>query len=249
MENDLLISPRIWQRLSHSTTPFTRLFAVRVHQAFEMAAQDLVLLLQQQIEQQRIMMERRDQHHQEQFQAILAMARKSEENEPIKTFTGGIQSFSAFDSATELWTDNWARFNTFTEANSIPEEKKAYVFLTNQTPVTYKLLSNLASQQTPPKDVNELNVENIAEFMMDQFHPKRFIVRERFKFWSKMDRKPGETINELVARIRQDAVTCDFTSITDPLDEAMRTRFICSINNEAVLKALFKVKDGDLTFA
>ena len=87
MENDLLISPRIWQRLSHSTTPFTRLFAVRVQQAFEMAAQDLVLLLQQQIEQQRIMMERQDQRHQEQLQAILAMARKSEENEPIKTFT------------------------------------------------------------------------------------------------------------------------------------------------------------------
>ena len=29
----------------------------------------------------------------------------------------------------------------------------------------------------------------------------------------------------------------------------MRTRFICSINNEAVLKALFKVKDDELTFA
>ena len=28
----------------------------------------------------------------------------------------------------------------------------------------------------------------------------------------------------------------------------MRTRFICSINNEAVLKALFKVKDDQLTF-
>ena len=128
----------IWQRLLHSTTPFTRLFAARVQQAFEMAAQDLVLLLQQQIEQQRIMMERQDKRHQEQLQAILVMARKSEENEPIKTFTGGIQSFSAFDSATELWTDYWARFNTFTEANSIPEEKTAYVFLTNQTPVTYK---------------------------------------------------------------------------------------------------------------
>eukprot|EP00795_Rhopilema_esculentum_P005530 gene5530-2263_t len=73
-----------------------------------------------QIEQQRIMMERQDQRHQEQLQAILAMARKSEEKEPIKTFTGGIQSFSAFDSATEWWTDYWARFNTFTEATSIP---------------------------------------------------------------------------------------------------------------------------------
>ena len=52
-----------------------------------------------------------------------------------------------------------------------------------------------------------------------------------------MDRKPGKTIQELVARIRQDAVTCDFASIQDPLDKAFCTRFICSINNKAVLKA------------
>ena len=64
-----------------------------------------------------------------------------------------------------------------------------------------------------------------------------------------MQRKPGETIHELAARIRQDAVTCDFPSITDPLDEAMRTCFMCSVNNKAVLKALFKVKDNELTFA
>ena len=64
-----------------------------------------------------------------------------------------------------------------------------------------------------------------------------------------MRRKPGETIQELAARIRQDAVTCDFPSIKDPLDEAMRTRFICSVDNEAVLKALFRIKDNELTFA
>ena len=62
-----------------------------------------------------------------------------------------------------------------------------------------------------------------------------------------MQRKPGETIHELAVRIRQDAVTCDFPSIGDPLDEAMRTRFMCSVNNEAVLKALFK--DSEPTFA
>ena len=110
------------------------------------------------------------------------------------------------------------------------------MFLTNQTPVTYKLLTNLAGQQTPPKDVNQLDIKEISEFIIEQFHLRRFTVRERYKFWSHMDRKPGETIQELVARIRQDAVTCDFPSIQDPLDEALRTRFICSINNEAVLK-------------
>ena len=64
-----------------------------------------------------------------------------------------------------------------------------------------------------------------------------------------MQRKPGETRQELAVRIRQDKATCDFPSIEDPQDEALRQRFICSVNNEAVLKALFKVKDTELTFA
>ena len=63
-----------------------------------------------------------------------------------------------------------------------------------------------------------------------------------------MKRKPGKTILELSARIRQAAATCDFQSIDDPLDEALRIRFICSVNNEAVLKALFKVGADELTF-
>ena len=40
-----------------------------------------------------------------------------------------------------------------------------------------------------------------------------------------------------------------FFSITDPQDEALRQRFICSVNNEAVLKALFRVKADELSFS
>ena len=64
-----------------------------------------------------------------------------------------------------------------------------------------------------------------------------------------MQHKPGETIYELVTRIRHDAVICDFALIKDPLDEAIRKRLMCLVNNEAVLKALFKVKGNELTFA
>jgi transposase InsO family protein len=185
--------------------------------------------------------------HMEQMDAIMKLqdkARPTMQSAPSTT-----SSFSPFDPSTELWTDYWARFNTFVGANSIPEERKAQVFLTNQSTTTYKLLSNLAGQQTPPKDINELMIDDIMGFMKDQFDPKRFIVRERFKFWSDMQRKPGETVQELAARIRQDAATCDFASIKDSQDEALRTRFICSVNNEAVLKALFKIKDDELDFA
>ena len=72
------------------------------------------------------------------------------------------------------------------------------------------MLSNLAAQQQPVKSIHELTMNDIQTFMAEQFDPKRFVVRERFKFWSDMKRKPGETITELASRIRQDAATCDF---------------------------------------
>ena len=158
-------------------------------------------------------------------------------------------TFQPFNSTGELWDDYWDRFCTFLEANSIPIDKAASVFLSSQSPEIYKLLSNLASQQTPATTLNRLTLAELADYMKEQFHPKRFIVRERFKFWSEFKRKPGESVQELASRIRQDAATCDFPSITDPLDEAMRTKFVCAIGNEATLKAFFKHQDEDLTFA
>ena len=54
--------------------------------------------------------------------------------------------------------------------------------------------------------------------------------------------KLGEKITELAARIRQDTSTCDPA-------KAMCTRFICAVKNEAVLKAVFKLWDDELTFS
>ena len=164
------------------------------------------------------------------------------------TAAASVPKFQEFDSTTELLTDYMNRFDTFIEANSIPSEKTPGVFLTNQRPALYKQLSNMATQLGTPKPINDLSMEEIVNFLKEQYDPARFIVRERYRYWSDMQRKPGETIPELAARIRQDATTCAFSDITDPLDEALRTRFICSVNNEAVLKSFFKVKDDELTF-
>jgi len=157
-------------------------------------------------------------------------------------------TFSPFDSISELWKDYWSRFLTFTRAHAVPDDRKAQVFLANQSSTVYKLLSNLAAQETPPREINDLMMEQIVAYMKVQIDPTRFVIRERFKFWTTMQRRPGESIQELAARIRQAAATYDFASIADPLDEALRTRFICSVNNEAVLKALFKMKADDLDF-
>ena len=81
-------------------------------------------------------------------------------------------------------------------ANAVPEQCKSQVFLTNQTAAVYKQLANLAAQQTPSKDINKLTMLEIVDFMKEQTDPKHFIVRECFKVWSDMKRKPGETLQE-----------------------------------------------------
>ena len=216
---------------------------------------ELILLLNKQHQEQMAVL--RDEHreqnkqHQEQMTMLQEQLKtlQSSLNNPRENVPTPMASFQPFDSTSELWTDYLARFRTFVTANSIPDNKQAQIFLTNQSNSVYKMLSNLAAQQQPVKSIHELTMNDIQTFMAEQFDPKRFVVRERFKFWSDIKRKPGETIPELASRIRQDAATCDFQSIKDPLDEALRTKFICSVDNEAVLKTLFKLKDDELKFS
>ena len=213
---------------------------------------ELILLLNKQHqEQMAVLRDEQNKQHQEQMTMLQEQLKtlQSSLNNPRENVPTPMASFQPFDSTSELWTDYLARFRTFVTANSVTDNKQAQIFLTNQSNSVYKMLSNLAAQQQPVKSIHELTMNDIQTFMAEQFDPKRFVVRERFKFWSDMKRKPGETIPELASRIRQDAATCDFQSIKDPLDEALRTKFICSVDNEAVLKTLFKLKDDELKFS
>ena len=227
-------------------------FALQLELSTMSEISELILLLNKQHqEQMAVLRDEQNKQHQEQMTMLQEQIKilQSSLNKPRENVPTPMASFQPFDSASELWTDYLARFRTFVTANSIPDNKQAQIFLTNQSNSVYKMLSNLAAQQQPVKSIHELTMNDIQTFMAEQFDPKRFVVRERFKFWSDMKRKPGETIPELASRIRQDAATCDFQSIKDPLDEALRTKFICSVDNEAVLKTLFKLKDDELKFS
>jgi hypothetical protein len=107
----------------------------------------LIELLQQQMEAQR-----------KQTEALIASETAKLEQPSLSVPAAAIPSFVPFDATVELWTDYSARFQTFLGANSVPAEKRAQVFLTNQSRENYKMLSNLASQQSPAKGINELSL-------------------------------------------------------------------------------------------
>ncbi|KAF0986192.1 hypothetical protein HZS_1041, partial [Henneguya salminicola] len=85
--------------------------------------------------------------------------------------------------------------------------------------------------------------------MDSNFDSKKFVVRERYRFFTEIQRIPTESIQELAARVREKAATCDLFSISDPLDEALKTVFVCAVDNEAILKSIFHRSGENLTFS
>ena len=156
-------------------------------------------------------------------------------------------SINEFQPNDELWLDYQKRFETAAAACKLPVELKASTFLSKQSRDVYKELDVFASQKTPAQTADQLSYSDITTYMNNQYSPKRYEIRERYNYWTDVHRKPGETVRELATRIRQLASRCDFSSIKDPLEEALRSRFISAVNNEAVLKNLFQ-SGASLTF-
>ena len=188
------------------------------------------------------------------FSEMLAKQAEEQNNKMLQLIQGlqstsSLPKFESFTPEKELFKDYFKRFETFLLANSVPITKAAQVFLTNQSPETYKSLETLAAQLNPPLDINQLSFDQTRMFMERMYNPKTFVLRERYRFWTSCHRQPGESVQELASRIRKAATTCDFVNIADPLDEALRTNFICNIQNEAVLKTLFRIPENELNFA
>ena len=206
-------------------------------------------LQQEQMQLQREQMQKQDEQHKQQLVILPQQMEDTRKAGGTMTPQHQTPQLPAFDSTAELWKDYLLRFETFVNANSVPDEKKALVFLTNQTSGTYKLITNYASQQDVPTTANAMKFSGITGFMSSHYDPTQLTVRERYKFWSIIEKKPGKTPTKLAARVRQMATTCDFPASKNPLDEAMQTCFMCAINNEAILKSVFREKEEKLTFA
>ena len=125
--------------------------------------------MDQQLKLQKEQMQIEQKQHQEELQALrVALEQKND----VVSLPVSPPAFTPFDSSTELWNNYWSRFCTFVSANSIPEDRKAQVFLTNQSPALYKQLANLASQQSPPKEIKDLGNERDCGSYEGAIRPK-----------------------------------------------------------------------------
>ncbi|KII63742.1 hypothetical protein RF11_08128 [Thelohanellus kitauei] len=211
---------------------------------------ELISLLSKQIELQERRLNEQAKLQQEQLKVqqeqMSAIISKVCNNAEAKGCTD--KEFTPFDPSSELWFDYHSRFLTFSEANRISDERKPLTFLTSQSREIYKLVQTAGAQLDTPTDINSLTWPQILDIMKRNFGDQCFLVRERYRFYTETKRDSGESIQELASKIRLKAMNCDFGSVKNPLEEALKTAFVCAVNNESVLRTIFHKHSEDLSF-
>ena len=135
--------------------------------------------------------------------------------------------------------NNKARLEQFLVANDVEgEPKQVATVLTLIGGPTYGLLVNLLAPEEPAKQ----KLADIFATLDGHFAPKPLVIAERYRF-NKRDQRPGEPLNDYVAELRRLARHCEFGS---NLNEHLRDRLVCGLNNPATIRKLLAEANLDL---
>ena len=161
------------------------------------------------------------------------------ENEATTVFMNGYGQTPSFNINEEDWNTYIDRLSFYFEANDIvTQKKKKAILLTVCGIPTYRTICNLLLPQSP-KDVD---FDTIVDKMSQHLQPRQPVSLLRYKF-NKAVRKEGQSISEYVNFLRQLAKTCSFDG---HLDEMLRDRLICGVNDQRIQRKL--LAQADITF-
>ena len=111
------------------------------------------------------------------------------------------------------------------------------VFLSVVESSTYKILRNLLTHDKP----TDKTLAQLVSVLSQHFKPKPSEIMDRFKFHSHT-RKPGESVATYMAKLRSLTEFCNFGA---SLEEMIRDRLVCGINDSSLQKRL--LAEPDLT--
>ena len=131
--------------------------------------------------------------------------------------------------------EQWFIANDITAA-----AKKRALLLSHIGAKGYKLIRSLSQNEPTSKSYSELK-----KLMMEHLHPKPNEIAQRYIFF-KRDRRAGENVKEYIAELRKLSEHCNFGNI---LQESLRDRFVCGLNDEKVQQKLLASKDLTLQTA
>ena len=147
----------------------------------------------------------------------------------MAVFTFG--AIGDFDSSVDDWNSYTERLDQYLMANEVVStEKKRAVLLSSVGASTYKLIRNLTSPHPP----GSRTYKEIIDLVRDHFNPKPSVIVQRLKFHTRT-RLPGESVVAFMAQLRQLSEFCEFG---DKLNEMLRDRLVCGINDSRIQKRL-----------
>ena len=148
---------------------------------------------------------------------------------------GIIGSIGEFEKGKETITEYFERFESFLDANVISDPvRKRAVLLATIGAETYKLIRALAENKPKEKSYVELK-----ELLTGHLHPKPNVISQRYKFF-KRDRNPQESVSDYIATLRKLSEHCSFGAT---INEHLRDRIVCGINNDKILQKLLAMKN------
>ena len=146
----------------------------------------------------------------------------------------------AFNEAAESWPSYIERLGHYFVANDVKDSNKKRAILLSSCGVnTYAVIRNLLAPNLP----STKSFDQIVEAAGKHFNPKPSSIVQRFRFNSRA-RKEGESVAEFVAQLRQLSEHCQFG---DTLNDMLRDRIVCGINDQRIQRRL--LAESDLTLA
>ena len=142
---------------------------------------------------------------------------------------------SEYNSA-EDWISYVERLDQYFLANDVTEDtKKRAIFLSVVGDKTYKLIRDLVAPAKP----TDKSFQALVDILTSHLEPAPSVIVERFKFNSRF-RREGETAAQFLAELRNLARYCDYGG---SLDDMLRDRLVCGINDGRMQRRLLAEKD------
>ena len=151
---------------------------------------------------------------------------------------GAIAEF-VFDA--ENFTEWIERLEQWFIANDVAQAaKKRAVLLSNIGARGYKLIRSLSQN-----DPTSRSYADLKRLMIEHLHPKPNEIAQRYIFY-KRDRRAGESVKDYIAELRKLSEHCNFGH---NLQESLRDRFVCGLNDEKVQQRLLATSELTLKVA
>nr|XP_037276664.1 uncharacterized protein LOC119169744 [Rhipicephalus microplus] len=155
----------------------------------------------------------------------------------MATTVGKLPEFQQEDGNFEVYLE---RFEVFTAANDIAEDKKLPIFLTAIGEKAYVTLRSLLLPKTPAKT----SFTEVVDVLKKHYAPKRSVVTERYRFYQRKQ-EPHETVADFRVELKKLAATCEFGAFST---EALRDRLVAGICTEGVRCRLLAMPDEEVTW-